>query len=401
MARKFSILHVCAPAQVGGLERVVGSLAAGQRARGHAVTVAAVLDKGARVPPAIADAEAAGVDLVPLRFPPRAYAAERHAVRRLAISLGADILHTHGYRADVVAGPVAAKARCARVSTAHGFTGGGVKNRAYEWMQRRALRRCDAVAAVSEPLAARLRRAGVDAVRTIPTGTPLATEGEPPRRLRARLGVPEAALHVGWIGRLSPEKGPDVFLEALAALRPDLKWFATIVGGGAMRHSLGTLSERLGVANRARFLGRVDRAAALLPSFDVLVMSSRSEGTPIVLIEAIEAGTPVIATRVGGVEAAAGRDGALFVEAEDPHGLARAIEAVAADADGAAARAASARRHRAQVPDWLSAYEDLYAFALEARGIAHARTAAASSAPEPSTTAAPHTDTAMSAAESL
>ncbi|HSM37292.1 MAG TPA: glycosyltransferase family 4 protein [Longimicrobiales bacterium] len=358
--RPLAVVHVCAPAPVGGLERVVGALTAGLAERGHRVMLVAVLDEGAAVPGAIEAAGRQGVDLVPLRLQPRAYAAERHAVYRLAAGHGADIVHTHGYRADVVAGPAARRAAAARVSTAHGFTGGGVRNRFYEYLQRRAMRRCDAVVAVSERLAEALAEAGVGAVHTVVSGAPAQLGLLDAATARRDLGVPADAFHIGWVGRLSREKGPDVFLDALTALGMERPWAASVIGEGPLG---GHLRERVAgseLGGRVRLMGRLDSAARLFRAFDVLVLSSRTEGTPIVLHEATAAGTPLVATDVGGVAAAIGADGALLVPSGQPAALADAIAAVAADPRAAARRVERARRTMAEAPDWIASYEAIY-----------------------------------------
>ncbi|MEN8374967.1 MAG: glycosyltransferase [Gemmatimonadota bacterium] len=364
MTDALNILHVCAPAPFGGLERVVAALTAGLAGRGHRVTLATVLDVGADVPAAITAAEHRGVDLVPLRLPPRAYGAERHAVRTLARGFGAQILHTHGYRSDVLAGPLAAGVGAARVSTVHGFTGGGPRNRAYEWLQRRALRRCDAVVAVSADLAEALLAAGVTGVSTVVNGAPLPTPPASAAEARRALGASPTDFHIGWVGRLSPEKGPDVFLEALARLPADLSWRASIVGDGPLRRSMEDRAAALGLDGRTRFAGELANAARLMCGFDVVVLSSRREGTPVTLLEAVEAGVPLVATRVGGVPDAVGAEGALFADSEDAAGLAASIAQIHRDPAAARRRAEAARRPRGVATDWVESYEDVYRVAL-------------------------------------
>ncbi len=95
-------------------------------------------------------------------------------------------------------------------------------------------------------------------------------------------------------------------------------------------------------------------------------MSSRREGTPVSLLEAVAAGVPLVATRVGGVEDVVGAEGALLVEPEDPEALAAAIRDVRDHPDAAARRATRARERRATADDWIAAYEDVYEAALAA-----------------------------------
>ena len=93
-------------------------------------------------------------------MPGRAYLRERAAIARLLREVRPDVVHTHGYRPDVLDAGVARGQGIAVVTTVHGFTGGGWKNRVYEWLQCRAFRRFDAVVAVSRPLVGLLERRG-------------------------------------------------------------------------------------------------------------------------------------------------------------------------------------------------------------------------------------------------
>ncbi|MBI4420470.1 MAG: glycosyltransferase, partial [Gemmatimonadetes bacterium] len=163
------ILHVLSPGTVGGLERVVEGLARGHRLRGHQVHVASILD-GPWEPPLHTALRDAGVAVHSLVMPPRAYWRERSAVGALCRRLAPDVVHTHGYRCDVLDAGVARRTGIPTVTTVHGFTFGGWKNRVYETIQRAAFRRFDAVVAVSRPLAGELARAGVPAgrIRVVP-----------------------------------------------------------------------------------------------------------------------------------------------------------------------------------------------------------------------------------------
>ena len=352
------ILHVLAPAPYGGLERVVAALTAGVAARGHDVHVAAVLDGEGEGHPFLRELRVAS-DVI--RAPHRAYGAEMAAVDALRRHLRPDVVHTHGYRADVLHGRPAAATGIPSTTTVHGFTGGGVRNQVYEAMQRLALRRFDAVVAVSEPLARQLRvTVPGDRVRTIPNAWSPAEPPLPRAEARARLGIGDGERVAGWVGRLSHEKGADVLLDALPAL-PGLH--ASFLGDGADEVALRARVARLGVADRVRWHGAVPGAAALYAAFDVFVLSSRTEGTPIALFEAIAAGVPVVAARVGGVPDVVGPVEAWLVPPDDPARLAAALADVHASPDQARGRADAARRRLEAAygcGPWLDAYESLY-----------------------------------------
>jgi glycosyltransferase involved in cell wall biosynthesis len=362
--RPLTILHVAAPARVGGLERVVRSLCAGHRARGHRVHLLAVVDPGEADHPIVAPLAEAGVEVRVLEVAARGYLRERAVMRELCGSIHPDVVHTHGYRPDLVDGSVARSLGIATVATVHGFIRGSLKGRLYEWLQRRSYRRFDAVAAVSRPQVEELAAAGVPQARIhhVPNAWAVHAPPLPPAEARARLGVPEGVFHVGWVGRLGREKGADVLLDALALLR-DFPLVASVVGAGREEAALRAQAEALGIADRVRWHGLVAEAGPLFSAFDAFVLSSRTEGTPIALFEAMEAGAPVVATAVGGVPDVVSPAEALLVPPEDPARLAEALRAVRGDPAAAAARArAAGTRLRAEfgADPWLNRYEEIY-----------------------------------------
>lgn len=362
--RRLSVLQVLAPAPSGGLESVVRSLSTGLRDRGHRVVIAAVVEPGATLHPFVEEARAAGLEVRAVEIGGRAYLAERREIDAIRRDTGAAILHTHGYRPDLVDAAVARRAGIPVVSTAHGFTGGPFRNRLNEWLQRRALRRFDAVGAVSAPLEASLLRAGVPRARLHLVPNAWAAEPVLPREEARRvLGLAGGQPLVGWVGRLSHEKGPDLAVRALVRV-PEPAVLA-VLGDGPERASSERLAREAGLASRVRWLGNVPGAGRLLAAFDVLLLSSRTEGTPMVLLEAMGAGVPVVATRVGGVPAALARGGGELVAPEDPEALAAAVRAVLSGSRRPVLANAGAVLAEARQA-WLERYEAIYAGALRA-----------------------------------
>lgn len=359
------ILHILAPAAFGGLERVVESLAAALVGRGHTVHVAAVLEPGRPEPTFLTVLRETGVVVHPLAIPARAYWHERAVIHGLCRMLHPTVVHTHGYRPDVLDASVARRLDIPVVSTVHGFTGGGWKNRWYEWLQRSAWRRFEAVVAVSRQLGEQLARDGVprERIHVVPNAWGGARRALERSGARRALGIPDGRFHVGWVGRLSREKGADVTIEALTHLA-DVPVTVSLLGVGREGRALRKQAQRLGVGDRVVWHGLVPAAGALFRGFDVFVLSSRTEGTPVVLFEAMAAEVPVVATRVGGVPDVVSDAEALLVAPGDPAALAAAIRSVWQDPQGAARRAAAARVRLGRdfaVEPWVAAYDAIYA----------------------------------------
>lgn len=358
------ILHVIAPGEVGGLERVVLLLAEGQAHAGDDVHVAAVLDPANARHPLLDALAAGGVSTHPIVIPARGYWRERIATLELGRRLRPDVVHTHGYRPDIVDGAAARRLGIPTVTTVHGFTGGGWKNKLYERLQRRAYRRFDAVVAVSRPLVEGLVQDGVppQRVHLVQNAWRETTTSLDRATARRVLGQPEDGFLIGWVGRLSAEKGPDVLVDALAHLT-DLPVRVSVIGGGRELGSLGARAEQLGVKHQLRWHGVVPDAAYCFAAFDVFVLSSRTEGTPIVLFEAMAAGVPIVATRVGGVPDVVSPAEAVLVAPADPVALAAAIRDAYRNPSVARSRAERARRRLVTdfaLPPWIDRYDAIY-----------------------------------------
>lgn len=164
-ADRLTILHIVAPAEVGGVERVLQALAGGHSRAGHDVHVAAVVSSADPDHVFLASLRRTGAAIHVLAVPDRAYRREWTLVRQLCQLIRPDVVHTHGYRSDVVDASVARRLGIPTVTTVHGFIGNTWRGRLYERVQRAALRRFDRVVAVSALLGTEVARAGVPAER--------------------------------------------------------------------------------------------------------------------------------------------------------------------------------------------------------------------------------------------
>lgn len=333
--QRLDVMHVLAPAAFGGAESVVRALVEGHAQRGHAVGAALLLEDESSHPFESALAQR-GALVTSVRAAPRAYLQEARSLAALFTRLHPALVHTHGFRADVQAGRVAARLRIPRISTVHGFTGGGARVRVYEWLQVQALRRFEAVVVVSRPLEAQLARRGVrrERLHLLRNAWVGGAAGVARAEARAALDLPADAFVLGWVGRLSAEKGADVLIEALARLQ-GVPALACVIGDGPDRPALERRAAELGLDGRVRFLGSVPRETVLrlFRAADASVLPSAWENFPHTVVEALAVGCPVIATSVGGVPEVV-RDGenGLLVVPNDAAALGEAIERFFTDA---------------------------------------------------------------------
>lgn len=362
-SQRLRILHLLAPAPQGGLERVVQALAIGHQRRGHAVAVGAVLTSSSELPPFLEDVRRAGTTVIPIVVRDRAYLQEMRIVHDVCKSHAPDIVHTHGYRSDLVDAWAARKSPARLVSTIHGFTHADWKNALYQVIQRIGARRFDAVAAVSRGIAARLIRYGTppDKVHVISNAYPGDQDILDASRARSYLGVDHAAVRLGWVGRVVPDKGLDVLIEALAEIA-DVDWRLSVIGDGPALTQNRSRARSLGIDDRIDWHGVISEAGRVMRAFDLYVLSSRTEGTPIVLFEAMAAGVPIIACSVGGVPDVVSEQEARLVPAENAPLLAEAIRTALVDTHGRTSRAMAASRRLSDfgLNPWLDKYEDLY-----------------------------------------
>jgi glycosyltransferase involved in cell wall biosynthesis len=306
--------------------------------------------------------------VVPVYAARRGYWREARCVADALRAFAPDVVHTHGYRADLLHGAFGLVRRhAAVVTTMHGHAGGSPTIRFFQWIRLLALRRFDAVITVSDALTVMAVHHGV-APGGVFCAPYVSTQGLPllsREAARELLALPPEGVVIGWVARLSREKGGDILLDAAASLQ-HREALLSIVGDGPERWVLRQQAGRLGLGPRCYWHGIIPFASRAFRAFDLLVMSSRSEGTPMVLLEALSSGVPVVAAAVGGIPAAISLGEALLVPPESPAALAKAIDAALANPEASRARAQNAKATiaaRERSLDWMRRYEAAYAYA--------------------------------------
>jgi glycosyltransferase involved in cell wall biosynthesis len=323
--------------QFGGSERIGINLAIEFRARGYRVVCFAFHDSDG---PMCAELERAGVRCLDLnyskvrgllrwpRYQWRMWRMLRH--ERVAA------LHVHHHGALILCG---IPARCGRVPrvvmTEHGLQ--ALQERANARRLTRRYSRYATDITVVEPNQAEYFRTvlGIPAgkVHCIPNGVRVPSRSiEAVRSARKMLAIGPGEFAFFYVGRLNPVKDLGTLLQAFATLPSPLREQSRLflVGDGAERASLETKRDVLGLGDRIRFLGARNDVADVLMAADAFVMSSKSEGLPMVLLEAMAAGVPCVATAVGGIPKLFGTDCGMLVPAGDAPALAGAMAALAA-----------------------------------------------------------------------
>lgn len=288
-----------------------------------------------------------------------------------------DVVQTHSYKPTSVLYILRKLGvPCAWIGFHEGATDKGFKDRLYTRLDFRMLRAADRVVVMSQKQK-QMFPAGIDRVRVVANAVPemprVLDISHVPSVLRRRRGDGPVPL-VGVIGRLSREKGVDVFLDALALLKArGVAARGVVVGEGALRSALEEQARRIGIAGDVEFTGRVEAMLEAYEALDLMVIPSRSEGLPSALLEALQTGLPVVTTRVGAMIEIVDEEPASMrmVPSERPELLAAAIEAELADiaapeAAAARARVASAYSIGKRCDHMLRIYDE----ALIVRGIA-------------------------------
>jgi glycosyltransferase involved in cell wall biosynthesis len=300
-SRPLSIVHVLSSFGMGGQERVALDLAGGQAGAGHRVlTVSLAPPPDGPLADEFRD-HRLDIETVAKRpgKDPRLFI----ALARLFRNRRVDVVHTHNPQPLLFSALPAKLARAALVHTKHGVNPDTPRRLA---MRRAAGRLVDAFVAVSQPtadVATERREYRAGRLHVVPNGIDLDRFGPDPearRGFRRELGIPDDAFVVGTVGRLWPEKGHAYLIRSLAPVLGE-KFQLVIAGEGPERENLARQVAELGRPGTVHLTGNRRDVPRLYAALDVFALTSKSEGLPLVLPEAMAAALPVVATRVGGI----------------------------------------------------------------------------------------------------
>jgi len=358
------VLHLRQGFRIWGPEKQILRLAANLPAEGFSVNIA-VLRRAShteqdggnphRLHPLVARARAQGWEAEELDAAWRAIPGVVSALAQRLRFGGFVLLHTHEYKSTILGSLAARRARVPWIASDHGlFTRGSWPKRLYRLLETLALRGAEAILVPSDFQRRKLLATGVSPTRVfvVPHGLDAASflshadSREATRRAMGLTGDEQVLLTVG---RLEPVKGHSYLLQALPILLaayPRLRLW--IAGEGSLCTRLAQQAASLGVAEAVAFLGYREDVPSLLAACDLFVLPSLEESFGQAVLEAMAAGRPVVASRVGGIpEVMAGCENGWLVPPAHPDALAAAIREALSQPEEAARRAqAGARRAR-------------------------------------------------------
>jgi glycosyltransferase involved in cell wall biosynthesis len=355
--RPLRVVHLTLGLEMGGLEKLLVEFARHADRRRVALHFVSLTGRGVLAD----DVEACGWPVTALEAPAGLRPALIVRLAQLFRRLRADVVHTHDDRPNIYGAPASRLAGVGRVIHTRHSQGSLLSAR--QALLVRAVARCsDSFVCISHDSARWAVAHGIprQRVRTIWNGIDVG-------RFAHAGSNPSGPAVI--VARLAPEKDIPTLLEAVARVvrvRPDFT--LEIAGDGPCRADLERRAGELGLGGQVRFLGQVRDVPALLARARLFVLSSRTEGISLTLLEAMARGLPVIATRVGGnVEVVAEGETGLLVPPGSPEELAAALLRLRGDG-AACSRLGRAGRQRVEeffdVRRMVADYEALYAAPL-------------------------------------
>jgi glycosyltransferase involved in cell wall biosynthesis len=326
-------LHLISSGGVYGAENMMLSLCTGLRRQGCDTVVGVFLNSHRPNIDTTNRAKRLGLECTTFSCNGRLDLSTVRAIRSYIVKNGIDLIHTHGYKADIYGYAAIRGKSIASVATCHSWLD-RVKQpplslRLYGVLDKAALRRFGMVAVVSDPLADLLARIGIDKsnIRSIPNGIDVEMFAKAQPTFGDEIGKGRK-IAIGMVSRLAPGKGADVLLRAARMLLkkyPDVMF--AFIGDGPERERLMQLAQELKIETSCVFAGQRQDMPEVYASLDVVVLPSFSEGMPMAILEAMAAGRAVVASSVGAIPAVvqADRTG-LLVEPGNVTGLYEAIK---------------------------------------------------------------------------
>ena len=301
--RRIRVLHMGSPTGLYGAERWILALIKHLPPDHIESRIGVIRDDPALKAPLCTEAEKSGFRVQIFESMGKLSLSAIGSLRRYIQKNRIDVLHTHGYKTDIIGLLAVRGTACRIVATPHGWSvNAGLMLQLYERLDRLCFLFVDTVAPLSADIHRSLRR-----IPTLKRRLHLIENGVDLSEVDAPSAIPEPVRSwrandqfvIGYIGQLITRKRIDTLIEAFHRLDLSEKRLC-IIGEGPQRCELEQLSARLGESDRVSFLGFREDRIALLKGFDLFVLPSELEGIPRCLMEAMGAGIPVIASDIPG-----------------------------------------------------------------------------------------------------
>lgn len=282
-----------------------------------------------------------------------------------------DLIHTTGYFADICGQPVAKLLKIPGISTCHGFIYNDRKLKFYYMLDKIVLRLCRKIIAVSDGIRTELLRSGLDdsRIEVIQNAVVNYFNEQELHDLRnenrSNLSIRPDEFVLGFVGRLSEEKGLVYLIEAISEVINNIATVRLlIVGDGPLREELEQLVRDKGLGSNIIFTGFQENSEDWFPSFDLFVLPSLTEGTPMVLLEAMAIGIPVIASQVGGIpNIINNEENGILVPSKNSKALSQAILKVYQSQRLRKILSLNAKKtikKKYNIKNWIKKIEDIY-----------------------------------------
>lgn len=372
--KRITVLHLIASRGLGGAEKVLLTLL--QNAELNELNVILGIFQKKRQEASVFSKEAkkTGATVEVLNFGNPYDLSQVVGLFHLIRKYRPDIIHTHGYKSNTLGFLLSRPFGIPIVTTVHGLYQNSAKTHVHVNLSLRFLKYFDAVIAVSDNIRDQLTPLHV------PSNKVITIHNVPPRiavmavdnrsLFRKEIGIRDDEKMIGFVGRLERVKGCDLLIEAVSKLV--LRGFHSqlvIVGEGPEKETLMQMVKNLGLGGNVHFCGFREDINNVYQSLDMLVLPSRHEGIPLVMLEAMAQGVPIVATRVGGIPEVI-TDGVqgLLSTPENPETLADRIMSCFINPEETKKRVAAAKKKILECYDvkrWLQKYREVYNMATK------------------------------------
>lgn len=287
-----------------------------------------------------------------------------------------DLIHTHGYRADVIGVILSKLTGLPIITTCHGFISNSINLKLYNRLDFFSLRFVDKIIAVSDSIKSCLIKGGLKESRidvihnAVKTDMDYVAFNRSRQQIRISAGIKEKEFVIGYIGRLSEEKGLEYLVKAVSMMKgSDIPIRVLLIGDGPHKTYLENLVKREDVQSIVTFNGFQTDVENWLATLDIFILPSLTEGLPMSLLEAMSCGIPVVSSAVGGVPQVieSGRNG-ILISPGKPDDIRDAVYNLYTDELLRRKLSAGARetvRLKYNVKDWVGKIESEYLKLLE------------------------------------